>query len=151
MNSIVDKLGIVDKLDKMHSIVIGLDPGLGAGRQSYPPYDVINADDGSYVINVAAAGFSQRELSVTLVQGTIRIAGAKDRSEVPPGKYVHRGIAQRDFELVFQLRADMEIVGARFTDGVLSVTTRRDMADGGATPVPINAEFPGRRKTLKEG
>lgn len=98
-----------------------------ATKQSYPPYDIIQLDDDSYVLKLAAAGFSREDLDITVKDGTLVIAGNK--SEADTENYLHKGIAMRNFTRTFALGEYMEVVSAEMENGVLIVNIKREVPE----------------------
>jgi molecular chaperone IbpA len=95
-------------------------------RTSYPPYDIVELEDNKYVVNVAVAGFRREDIIITSEGSALSITGSyglkeeKDEDAVD-GKFIHNGIARRDFNLNFMLAEHVEIDSAKLEDGVLSV------------------------------
>ena len=98
-----------------------------ATKQSYPPYDIVQLDDDSYVLKLAAAGFSRKDLDITVKDGTLVIAGNK--SEADADKYLHKGIAMRNFTRTFALGEYMEVVSASMEDGILIINVKRELPE----------------------
>jgi molecular chaperone IbpA len=98
-----------------------------ATKQSYPPYDIIQLDDDSYVLKLAAAGFSRKDLDISVKDGTLVIAGNK--SEADAEKYLHKGIAMRNFTRTFALGEYMEAVSASMEDGILIINVKRELPE----------------------
>jgi molecular chaperone IbpA len=69
---------------------------------SYPPYNVELVSEDKYRIVMALAGFSRNEIEIVSERDTLHVTGRKQKDEVQR-HYLHRGIAQRDFEQRFQL------------------------------------------------
>ena len=99
------------KLNNVHS-----------ANQAYPPYNVIKLDEDSYQVEVAVAGFSKKDIDVSVDNGTLIIKGDKDDDNA---QFLHKGIATRKFTRSFALGEYMEVVGADFEDGMLRVYVDR--------------------------
>ncbi|ABF53782.1 Hsp20 family protein [Sphingopyxis alaskensis] len=102
---------------------------LEAGTRSdaadgYPPFDIVREGEDSYRITLAVAGFRPDEIEVIAQQNQLTVTGkrAEDDSQ---GKYLHRGIAARDFERRFQLADFIEVGEADFDNGLLSIELKR--------------------------
>lgn len=87
---------------------------------NYPPYNIVRTDDNSYVIELAVAGFSESELDITVHGGTLVVKGETLPKEKEP-KYLHRGIAARNFNRSFTLADTIEVVGAQVYNGMLQI------------------------------
>ena len=91
---------------------------------NYPPYNVLKHDEDHFEIEIAVAGFDREDITVEVDQNQLVIKG-KRTSEDDGSKYVHRGLATRDFERVFTLVDHMEVGEAELTNGILSVKITR--------------------------
>lgn len=96
-----------------------------AAAESYPPYNVEDAGEGALRITLAVAGFSPSDLSVTVEDSQLVIAGRREEP-AETGKdgdkaYLHRGIAARAFLRTFVLADGMEVLGADLKSGLLSI------------------------------
>ena len=95
-------------------------------RTSYPPYDIVELEDNKYVVNVAIAGFRREDIIITSEDSTLSITGSYGlKEEKTEGaveeKFIHNGIARRDFNLNFMLAEHVEVESAKLEDGVLSI------------------------------
>ena len=63
---------------------------IAAGGTSYPPYNVIDGPDGRTSLEIALAGFSGDDLSVTTERNVLTVAAHPQKKEEG---YRHRGIA----------------------------------------------------------
>ena len=79
----------------------------------YPPYNIERTDENAYRIDIAVAGFRPEELNV----------------EVKDTKYLHRGIAARNFERRFQLADYVIVTDANLADGLLSISLKRELPE----------------------
>ena len=91
---------------------------------NYPPYNVLKHDDNTFEVEIAVAGFDKEEISVEVDQDQLVIKGRRAKDE-DTDKYLHRGLAARDFERVFTLAEYMEVGEAELTNGILSVKLTR--------------------------
>lgn len=104
-----------------------------AKASSYPPYDVVNYDDDTTQVSIAAAGFDKDDITVSVTEGVLQVNGAKKVSEVleagPEVTSEHRGIAQRPFHLTFAIAEYYEVVGASLNNGMLNISLRKNVPD----------------------
>src|ERR1700722_9940121 len=102
--------------DRLFSMLDQVD-GVEGSAPNYPPYNIVRTGENAYRISLAVAGFKPDQISVTVQQNTLVVAGheAKKTNE----EYVHRGIAARDFERRFSLADFVEVKEASFEDGLL--------------------------------
>lgn len=68
-----------------------------------PPYNIEQVEDNSYCLEIAVAGFTTDDLSVEVKEHQLTVSGAKKDGGQDPGQrfYLHRGLAQRSFDLRF--------------------------------------------------
>ena len=92
-------------------------------QNNYPPYNVIKEDDDTYIVEIALAGFDKSDLSVTVDNGNLIVKGEKENKD--DVEFTHKGIATRSFTRSFALGEFMEITGAEFENGMLSITVER--------------------------
>jgi molecular chaperone IbpA len=91
---------------------------------NYPPYNVLKHDDNTFEVEIAVAGFDKEEISIEVDQDQLIIKGRRAKDE-DTDKYLHRGLAARDFERVCTLADYMEVGDAELTNGILSVKLTR--------------------------
>ena len=88
---------------------------------NYPPYNVLKHDDNTFEVEIAVAGFDKEEISIEVDQDQLIIKGHRAKDD-DASKYVHRGLAARDFEKAFTLPQYMEVGEVSLTNGILHVT-----------------------------
>ena len=91
---------------------------------SYPPYNVIQHDEKSYLIEVAVAGFNKNNIEITEQDGVLKIEGQHSEDH-PDSKYLHRGVAARKFVRMFNLHDDIKVVDAEIHKGLLQIKLER--------------------------
>ncbi len=95
---------------------------------TYPPYNIERTGDSDYRITMAVAGFNQSELKIDAKESLLTVRGEK-AAETAERKYLHRGIATRNFERRFQLADYVEVKTAALNDGVLSIDLVRNLPE----------------------
>jgi molecular chaperone IbpA len=101
--------------------------GLGQGSETYPPFDLIQVDNNHYRINLAVAGFGRDDIDITAQQNQLIVTGKKaDDDKVD---YIHRGIANRQFERRFGLADFIKVTDADLRDGLLSIDLVREIPE----------------------
>ena len=91
-------------------------------QTNYPPYNVVKEDDEHFTVELAVAGFSKKDVSITKEKNVLVIEGkVEDESK----DFVHKGLASRAFKRSFTLADDVEISGASLKDGILKVSLER--------------------------
>lgn len=99
---------------------------LNTTHQTFPPYNVRKVDADTFVVELAVAGFSKNELTITEHDGILTIEGAKqDESE----NYIHKGIAGRKFTRTFTLGEYVFVNSADLNEGMLYVILKREIPE----------------------
>jgi molecular chaperone IbpA len=98
------------------------------GASGYPPYNIEKADDDTYRIVMAVAGFTEAELNVTQKESELLVNG-KAQPTAHEKEYLYRGIAGRDFERRFQLADHVRVVGAKLANGMLTIELKREVPE----------------------
>ena len=89
-------------------------------QSNYPPYNLIQVNNHESKLEVALAGFKKDELKVYTEFGKLYVEGSKEESKVD-GTFIHKGLAQRNFERVWTVSDDTKVGSVEFTDGLLTV------------------------------
>ncbi len=84
----------------------------------YPPYNIESSGENNYLIELAVAGFTDKDLSITVENGILEIEGNRETTE---GQYLHRGIAARSFKRNFRLADFVEVENASLENGILRI------------------------------
>ncbi len=99
----------------------------------YPPYNIETTAENAYRIEVAVAGFKPEELNVEVKENLLTVQGRKTANDPSPyegGKrYLHRGLAERNFERRFQLADYVVVTDANLADGLLSIALKRELPE----------------------
>ena len=94
-----------------------------AKEANYPPYNIRKLSDDQYTIELAIAGFNEKDIDVELTGENLVIKGNRPK-EATDG-LLHQGLATRDFIKRFILSEDMIIKGAALSNGMLYVGVER--------------------------
>lgn len=107
-----------------------LDNLVSQEAKSYPPYNIERVGEDAYRISVAVAGFSSDDIVIESKENSLTIKGAKSVEENDKTReFLHRGIAERAFELRFQLAEYVEVSGATIENGLLHIELRRELPE----------------------
>jgi molecular chaperone IbpA len=104
----------LDRLNTVHTAAV---------NQSYPPYNIFKVDEDTYRVDLALAGFDKKDIDVSVDNGTLIVKGEVTTEDT--AETIHKGIATRKFTRTFALGEYMEVVGAEFKNGMLSVNIER--------------------------
>ena len=94
----------------------------------YPPYNIEKTSDETYVISIAAAGFTSKELEIEVRENKLIITGQKSADDAKR-VFLHKGIGQRSFQRKFQLADHVKVVAADFSDGMLNISLEREIPE----------------------
>ena len=98
-----------------------------ASKSTYPPYNIVQVDDGeTYLIEIAAAGFTKEDIEVSIKENQLIVTGNRGTDDA---EYLHKGIASRDFEQSFALADDVKVVDASMKDGILTIRLEREIPE----------------------
>jgi molecular chaperone IbpA len=101
-----------DRLASLLEAAAGADSASG-----YPPYNI-----------ETVAGFRPEELSLEVRENVLTVQGRKTQTE-DNRRYLHRGLAERNFERRFQLADHVEVTEAKLADGLLGISLKREIPE----------------------
>lgn len=99
-------------------------PGAGDPQGNYPPYNVVQITDDTYMVTMAVAGFGMDNIEITRSGNLLQIEGTPP-SVYEDVNYLHKGIAGRSFRREFALAENMEITDAVLELGMLNIHLTR--------------------------
>ncbi len=106
-----------------------------AAAESYPPYNVEDRGEGSLRITLAVAGFTPDQLSVSVEDRQLTVAGKREGGGEEA--YLHRGIAARGFVRTFVLADGMVVDKAILEHGLLHIDLNRPEPERRVLRIPI--------------
>lgn len=93
---------------------------LTGNQQKYPPYNIIKADDNTYLIELAVAGFDEKDFDIELYDGILTIRAETEPEDIKT-EYIYKGIAARSFERKFTLADTVKVETVYLKQGMLTV------------------------------
>jgi molecular chaperone IbpA len=117
-----------------------------ADAGGYPPYNIELTGEDKYRITLAVAGFSTDEIDIEVKENLLKVAGKKS-ADVADRQFLHRGIANRNFERTYQLADYVRVEGADLQDGLLHIDLKREVPE---TMKPRRIEIRGQKERLIE-
>ena len=125
-----------------------LDNLVGQEAKTYPPYNIERTGENEYRISIAVAGFADSDIAIESKENGLVIKGAK-APETPEKsrEFLHRGIAERAFELRFQLAEYVEVTGAALENGLLHIELKRELPE---SKKPRQIAINGGGKTIED-
>lgn len=93
----------------------------------YPPYNIMETGEDMFEIQVAVAGLSKSDISVTVEGERLIIKSniVKDEDD----RAIHKGIASRDFTQTFILASDIIVKDAKMDNGLLTISLEREIPE----------------------
>jgi|TARA_R110000796_G_scaffold58628_6_gene135383 molecular chaperone IbpA len=90
-----------------------------SGDNTFPKHNVVKYSDNEYSIQLALAGYSEKDIDVEVKEGILVVRGGKpnDTGE----EYLHKGISTKKFTRTFRLSEHVVVDGAEFIDGLLVI------------------------------
>lgn len=101
------------------------DYAMQSDTPNYPPYNIEKNGENRYRIVVATAGFTQNELSLSIENQLLTIAGQPEALQNESIEYLHKGIARRAFKLSLRLDEHIEVQQADYGNGLLVIDLER--------------------------
>ena len=86
----------------------------------FPPHNIIKVNDTHYMVELAIAGFDEKEIDITVKDGLMTVKGEKQLTDNEVN-YLHKGIGTRSFSKTIRLADTIEVQGAAFKNGILSI------------------------------
>lgn len=100
-------------------------------ENGWPPYNIETTGENAYRIEIAVAGFTPDELNIEVKENLLTVTGRKTANDDASANrtFLHRGLAERDFERRFQLADYVVVTGADLSNGLLSITLERQLPE----------------------
>lgn len=94
---------------------------------SFPPYNLYKESDTAYGIELAVAGYSKDEITVSLGNAVLEVSGVKLSEDNK--KYLHKGISSKSFSRTFTVAETIEVSKAEYKDGLLRIILENKIPD----------------------
>ena len=124
-----------------------LDSASTEAASGYPPYNIERTGENAYRIEIAVAGFKSEDLNIEVKENLLTVQGRKPAND-EARRYLHRGLAERNFERKFQLADYVVVETAELANGLLSISLKRELPEAlkprrieiaGAAPAAVTA------------
>ena len=96
-------------------------------KLGYPPYNIVRDGD-NIRIELAVAGFSEKDVSVDVQDSTLMIKSASNNDESDTD-FLYKGIASRSFERSFHLAKTVIVDDAKLVNGILTVYMHNEIPE----------------------
>jgi molecular chaperone IbpA len=119
-------VGFDQVFDKLLNSQIDVQRSAGTG---FPPHNIIRKGN-DYLIELAIAGFEQKEIDITVENNKLIIKGRQEEKELDEGaEYLHQGISARDFEKTFFIEDHVIVHSAKIVNGLLSIQLEKEIPE----------------------
>ena len=100
-------------------------------ENGWPPYNIETTGENAYRIEIAVAGFKPDELNIEVKENLLTVTGRKTANDDggEQRNFLHRGLAERDFERRFQLADYVVVKSADLVNGLLSIDLERELPE----------------------
>ena len=121
-------------------------------ENGWPPYNIETTGENEYRIEIAVAGFKPDELTIEAKENQLTVTGRKTANDdaAAAKTYLHRGLAERDFERRFQLADYVVVTTASLDNGLLAIRLKRELPEA-LKPRRIEIATGASTATLIEG
>ena len=128
----VTKLNLFDNFNQLTPYAVGFDrvfdqlnnyASHNATSSGFPPYNIRKEGDYSFVLALALAGFSKKDIEVEVADGLLTIRSVKENDENDSN--IYRGISYRKFNRKFTLADDIVVNDASLENGMLVISLER--------------------------
>ena len=99
-------------------------------ENGWPPYNIETTGENAYRIEIAVAGFKPDELNIEVKENLLTVTGRKTANDDGAERnFLHRGLAERDFERRFQLADYVVVKSADLVNGLLAIELVRELPE----------------------
>jgi molecular chaperone IbpA len=105
-----------------------LDNAAADAATGYPPYNIERTAENAYRVEIAVAGFRPDELNIEVKENLLTVQGRKAAND-DQRRFLHRGLAERNFDRRFQLADYVVVTDAKLADGLLSISLQRELPE----------------------
>jgi molecular chaperone IbpA len=109
-------IGFDRMLDRMNAV----NNTTQRNTSNYPPYNIVKVDEDNFNIELALAGFTDKDIDITLKDGILYVEG--NQGDNDERTYLHRGLSARSFRRSFTIADTIVVNGADFVNGILTIS-----------------------------
>ena len=105
-----------------------LDSASNEAATGYPPYNIERKGENAYRVEIAVAGFKAEDLNIEVKENLLTVQGRKVANDEVK-RYLHRGLAERNFDRRFQLADYVVVEDAQLANGLLGISLKRELPE----------------------
>lgn len=92
----------------------------------FPPYNIRrNKAEDKFSIELALAGLSEEDVEIEVKEHVLTVRSTWDEQPEDDTVLLHKGISHKKFTRSFTLADDLEVIGANFKNGLLTIALER--------------------------
>ena len=110
----------------MEQIFSRLDALQDAGG-NYPPYNIIDREEGVQELEIALAGWSRDEIEVITERNVLTVTATRSGDDTR--SYSHKGISSRTFAKNWQLGDSVTVESVSYKDGLLNIRLVKEIPE----------------------
>lgn len=94
---------------------------------NYPPYNIINREQGVQELEVALAGWTRDDIEVVTERNVLTVSATREGTD--DREYTHKGISTRTFARNWQLSDDVKVDSVTYNDGLLVIRLVKEIPE----------------------
>lgn len=94
---------------------------------NYPPYNIINREQGVQELEVALAGWTRDDIEVVTERNVLTVSATREGAD--DREYTHKGISTRTFARNWQLSDDVKVDSVTYKDGLLVIRLIKEIPE----------------------
>jgi len=112
--------------DRIFDRLVEIERHPGQLQSGFPPYNIrTSKDELKFSIELALAGLTEDDVDIEVKENQLTIKSVYDTKDDTTDTFVHKGISKRKFTRSFTLADDIEVIGASFKNGLLTIGLER--------------------------
>jgi molecular chaperone IbpA len=119
---------------------------------NYPPYNLIQEEDDNFTLELAVAGFAEKDLNIEVKDKKLTISGTSTQTLEEDTRIYHkRGIGGRSFTREFIMGPHVRVESADLVNGILIIKCKRELPpEKRAKQIPIGSKLLNEEKSNEE-
>ena len=94
---------------------------------NYPPYNIVNREEGVQELEIALAGWSRDDIEVITERNVLTVSATREGTDTRV--FTHKGISTRTFAKNWQLSDDVTVDKVSYQDGLLTIRLVKEIPE----------------------
>ena len=94
---------------------------------NYPPYNIVNREEGVQELEIALAGWSRDDIEVIAERNVLTVSATREGTD--SRVFTHKGISTRTFAKNWQLSDDVTVDKVSYQDGLLTIRLVKEIPE----------------------